>query len=131
MAMETSMTTINDPALVSDATWIWCAKVIGAVAGSAVSLAYMLPDGRREAAMRFAVGLICGMVFGGAAGVTIAEKFALGDVLGRAELMLVGATVSSLAAWTALGVFQRFAERLKSAPIPGLDVSSTEAKDDR
>lgn len=125
------MTTINDPALVSDTTWIWCAKVIGAVAGSAVSLAYMLPDGRREAAMRFAVGLICGMVFGGAASVTIAEKFSLGDVLGRAELMLMGATVSSLAAWTALGVFQRFAERLKSAPLARLDDAAAEAKDDR
>ncbi|EEY07713.1 conserved hypothetical protein [Brucella pinnipedialis M163/99/10] len=85
-----------------------------------VSLAYMLPHGKREAAIRFAVGIICGMVFGGAAGVKIAETLALGDALGRAELMLMGSAAASLAAWSALGVFRRFAERLKQAPLPGV-----------
>lgn len=34
----------------TDAAWLWTAKATGAVAGSAISLAYMLPRGRREAA---------------------------------------------------------------------------------
>lgn len=106
----------NDAVLASDTAWLWFAKIAGAVAGSAVSLAYMLPHGKREAAIRFAVGIICGMVFGGAAGVKIAETLALG----RAELMLMGSAAASLAAWSALGVFRRFAERLKQAPLPGV-----------
>lgn len=125
------MTTINDPGLISETMWIWFAKVAGAVAGSAVSLAYMLPHGRREAAMRFAVGLICGTVFGGAAGVKIAEQFALSGDLGRAELTLMGSAAASLAAWTALGVFRRFADRLKSDPIPGAPTHSQENHDER
>ncbi|MBB5703715.1 hypothetical protein FHS76_003625 [Ochrobactrum daejeonense] len=114
------MTDLNDTVLASGPAWIWFAKMAGAVAGSAVSLAYMLPHGRREAAIRFAVGIICGMVFGGAAGVKIAEALALDGLLGRAELMLMGSAAASLAAWSALGVFRRFAERLKQAPIPGI-----------
>ncbi len=118
------MSNWNDAVLASDAAWLWFAKVAGAVAGSAVSLAYMLPHGKREAAIRFAVGIICGMVFGGAAGVKIAETLALGGALGRAELMLMGSAAASLAAWSALGIFKRFAERLKQAPLP--DVLHTE-----
>ncbi|KAB2746760.1 MULTISPECIES: DUF6107 family protein [Brucella] len=114
------MTNLNDAVFASEATWIWFAKMAGAVAGSAVSLAYMLPYGKREAAIRFAVGIICGMVFGGAAGVKISETLALGGLLGRAELMLMGSAAASLAAWSALGIFKRFSERLKHAPIPGI-----------
>lgn len=114
------MSNWNDAVMASDAAWIAFSKVAGAVAGSAVSLAYMLPHSKREAAIRFAVGIICGMVFGGVAGVKIAQTLALQDVLGRAELMLMGAAAASLAAWTALGVFKRFAERAKNASFPGL-----------
>lgn len=113
------MSNWNDAVLASDAAWIWFSKIAGAVAGSAVSLAYMLPRGKREAAIRFAVGIICGMVFGGAAGVKIAESLALQESLGRAELMLMGSAAASLAAWSALGIFKRFAERAKHAPLPG------------
>ena len=52
----------------TEAAWLWAAKGAGAVAGSAISLAYLLPDGRRDAAVRFAVGVVCGLVFGGTAG---------------------------------------------------------------
>ncbi|URQ74181.1 MAG: DUF6107 family protein [Candidatus Ochrobactrum gambitense] len=114
------MSNLNDTVFASDAAWLWFAKVAGAVAGSAVSLAYMLPHGRREAAVRFAVGIICGMVFGGAAGVKIAEALSLDAALGRAELMLMGSASASLAAWSALGVFKRFSERLKHAALPGI-----------
>ena len=56
------MSNLSETVLTSDATLVWFAKIAGAVAGSAVSLAYMLPNGKREAAIRFAVGIICGMV---------------------------------------------------------------------
>ena len=39
----------NDPGL-------WAAKGLGSAAGAAVSLVYMLPKGRREAASRFFTG---------------------------------------------------------------------------
>ena len=112
------MSNLNDATvLASDAAWIWFAKVSGAVAGSAVSLAYMLPHGRREAAVRFAVGIICGMVFGGAAGVKLSAMLSLDGLLGRAELMLMGSAAASLAAWSALGIFRRFAERSRDGEI--------------
>ncbi|OIS93865.1 DUF6107 family protein [Brucella cytisi] len=114
------MTILNDAVFTSEVTWIWFAKMAGAMAGSFMSLAYMLPRGKREAAIRFAVGVICGIVFGGAAGVKISEVLALGGLLGREELMAIGSAVASLAAWSALGIFQHLSERLKHAPIPGL-----------
>lgn len=94
--------------------WIWVAKIAGAISGSAISLAYMLPKGRREAASRFVVGLLCGIIFGGAAGVKIAEQLSLNSQLGQAELMLIGSAAASFAAWTALGIFKRFSDRLKT-----------------
>jgi predicted MFS family arabinose efflux permease len=57
----------NDPGL-------WAAKGIGAAAGAAVSLIYMLPKGKREAASRFFTGLSCGLIFGGPAGLWIVTK---------------------------------------------------------
>lgn len=91
----------------NDAAWLWLAKGAGAVAGSAISLAYMLPHGRREAAARFAVGVVCGMVFGGTAGLTIATELGVEDRIGPGELVLVGAAVASLCAWWALGFAAR------------------------
>ncbi|MGU3574753.1 DUF6107 family protein [Brucellaceae bacterium C25G] len=110
------MNTLDNPVWTSETALIWIARIAGAVAGSAISLGYILPKGRREAAMRFAVGLICGMVFGSATGIKIAEKLELIESLGRAELMLMGSAVASLAAWSALGVCNRFVERLKVNP---------------
>ncbi|PRD45796.1 hypothetical protein C5748_01190 [Phyllobacterium phragmitis] len=112
------MSALNEPGLVGDMAWIWLAKAAGAVAGSAVSLAYMLPKGKQEAAIRFAVGIICGLVFGGAAGVKIAEQLAIDGDLGKAELMLMGSAAASLAAWSALGIFNRFTERMKTTALP-------------
>lgn len=89
------------------AAWIWAAKGAGAVAGSAISLAYVLPKGRREAAVRFAVGLVSGCVFGGTAGVKIATELGIHDTLGPAELTMMGAAAASLCAWWALGLLLR------------------------
>jgi hypothetical protein len=91
----------------SNATFLWVAKLAGAVAGSAISLAYMLPHGRREAACRFAVGVVCGLVFGGTAGLKIAAELGIESVIGPSEMMLMGSAAASLCAWWALGFVMR------------------------
>lgn len=91
----------------AETIWLWLAKAGGAVAGSAISLAYVLPMNRREAAIRFAVGVACGLVFGGAAGLKIASELGIADTLGAGELMLMGSAAASLCAWWALGLIMR------------------------
>lgn len=91
----------------TDAATLWLARGAGAVAGSAISLAYMLPEGRRDAAIRFAVGLVCGLTFGGGVGLKLAAELDLGPVLGQAEMILMGSAVASLCAWWALGFVMR------------------------
>ncbi len=91
----------------SETAWIWAAKGAGAVAGSAISLAYILPRGRRDAAVRFAVGTACGLVFGGAAGLKIVDELGIAGAIGPAETMLLGAASASLTAWWALGFVMR------------------------
>jgi hypothetical protein len=86
-------------------------RTIGASAGAAVSLIYMLPAGRREAACRFVAGLITGLVFGGPAGVLLAGRLGIATRLSASEIMLSGAAAASLTAWWALGVLARVARR--------------------
>jgi Family of unknown function (DUF6107) len=90
---------------------IWGAKLGGAVAGSAISLAFMLPVNRREAALRFAVGLVSGVVFGGMAGLKLASELGLEGKVGAPELMLAGSAAASLCAWWALGVLAKIARK--------------------
>ena len=87
----------------TDTAWLWAAKGAGAVAGSAISLAYILPKGRREAAIRFAVGIACGLVFGGAAGLKLAEELGIEGMLGPTETLMTGAAAANLCAWWAVG----------------------------
>jgi hypothetical protein len=91
--------------------WLWAAKGAGAIAGSAISLAYILPQGRREAAVRFAVGVVCGLVFGGTAGLKIAVELGVERLIGTAETMLMGSAASSLCAWWAVGAVIRVLKR--------------------
>ncbi|MBX3597047.1 MAG: hypothetical protein KF874_05680 [Rhizobiaceae bacterium] len=91
-----------------DAAIEWAVKGAGAIAGSAISLAYVLPRGRREAALRFFVGVACGMVFGGTVGVKLADELGVGALLGPNEIVLTGAAFASLSAWWALGLTLRF-----------------------
>ncbi len=93
----------------SEGAALWGIKALGAAAGSAISVAYILPSDRREAAVRFAVGLVSGLVFGGAAGVKIGDWLGIADALGEAELVLTGSAAASLCAWWALGAMKRFA----------------------
>ena len=96
---------------------IWGAKILGAFAGSLVSLAYVMPRGRREAAARLLVGLVTGLVFGGTAGVKVADTMGLLGKVSAFEITLMGATLSSLCAWWSLGALQRLVERW-SGPTP-------------
>lgn len=93
------------------AAWMLAAKGTGAVAGSAISLAYLLPHGRREAALRFTVGLVSGLVFGGIAGLKIGLALGIAGDIGEAELALTGAAAVSLTAWWLVGAAIRVIER--------------------
>ena len=95
----------------TEAAWLWAAKLAGAVAGSAISIAYVLPASRREAGVRFAVGLVSGLVFGGAAGLKIATELGIAERLGAVELMLSGSAAASLFAWWAIGIVIRWLRR--------------------
>lgn len=92
---------------ITEAAWLWVAKGAGAVAGSAISLAYLLPQGRRDAAARFAVGVVSGLVFGGTAGVKIAKELGIDDLLDASEMLIMGSAVASVCAWWALGFLMR------------------------
>jgi len=100
----------KDPAMsgLSEAALLWAAKIMGAIAGSAISLAYILPPGRREAAIRFAVGVACGLVFGGTAGLKIATELGIVGLLAPGELLMMGSAAASLCAWSAIGFVTRF-----------------------
>ena len=91
---------------------VWVAKLAGAAAGSAISVAYLLPRGRREAAARFLIGVVTGLVFGAPAGLALAAQFGLGDALSPSERIMMGSAAASLCAWWALGVISRFAAQL-------------------
>lgn len=92
---------------INDAGGLWLAKSLGAMAGSAISIAYLLPVGRREAAIRFAVGVVCGVVFGGTAGLKITTELGLAGHLAPFEMVLMGSAMASLCAWGAIGFIMR------------------------
>lgn len=105
MALEPELSTgVTE---MTDGAWIWLARAAGAVAGSAISLAYMLPAGRREAGIRFGVGVASGLVFGGAAGLKLAAELGIDGMIGPFEAMLMGSATASLCAWWALGPIMR------------------------
>lgn len=109
----------------SGTAWLWAAKGAGAVAGSAVSLAYILPTGRRDAAARFAVGVVCGLVFGGTAGLKIATELGIEAMIGPTEMLLMGSAAASLFAWWALGFVIRSLQRGR---LPDAGKGSTQGK---
>ena len=90
---------------------LWLAKILGALTGSIVSLAYVMPRGRREAASRLLVGVVTGLIFGGTAGVKLADTMGLLGKVSAFEITLMGATLASLSAWWGLGALQRLLER--------------------
>ena len=98
-------------AYLTEDSQLWAARAVGAFAGASVSIIYMLPQGRREAASRFITGLVAGLVFGGPTGLYWAEKLTLADLVSPLEIMLSGSALVSLTAWWGLGALRRVAER--------------------
>ena len=96
--------------------WEWLARALGATLGSAISIAYFLPNTRREAALRFLTGLGVGLVFGTLTGHKIAAQLEMQNTLGAFEITLIGATSASLCAWWGLGVLARAAGRYGKSP---------------
>lgn len=94
-----------------ETAWILFAKAIGAVAGSAISIAYILPKGRREAALRFLTGMVIGLIFGTSVGLKLATELDLVEHLSIFEISLTGAALASLFAWWGLGILARLGER--------------------
>ena len=105
------MTTFSASTVFEEATpAILAAKVLGALVGSLISIAYILPRGRREAALRLSVGMATGLVFGGTAGVKLADTLGLLGKVSAFEITLVGAAFASLSAWWGLGALRRLSE---------------------
>lgn len=96
--------------ILPEASWEWVVKLLGAVLGSAVSIAYVLPKGRQEAAIRFLVGVMIGVTFGNITGQKIVETLELNYEFSRLEIILMGSTFASLCAWWALGLIRRVLE---------------------
>ncbi|KQV43521.1 MULTISPECIES: DUF6107 family protein [unclassified Rhizobium] len=94
----------NDPGL-------WAANALGAVAGAAVSLVYMLPRSRQEAASRFLTGTACGLIFGAPTGVWLVGWLGIAGEISGSEMLLTGSAAASLCAWWVLGAAARIAAR--------------------
>jgi hypothetical protein len=97
---------------------LWATKVVGASAGAAMSLIYLLPKSRREAAGRFFTGLSCGLIFGGPTGIWGAQRLELSSLLSAADVVLAGSAAASLCAWWVLGMLSRLAERYATSRTP-------------
>ncbi len=111
------------------------AKIVGALAGSLISIVYILPRGRREAFARLCVGLVTGLIFGGTAGVKLADFLGLLGKVSTVEVALIGAAFASLSAWWALGVLERltqqFPNRLKKTPTQSNRLEQEREEKDR
>ena len=90
----------------------WLAKPAGAFAGAAISLAWLLPKSRREAALRFLGSVTAGLVFGGTAGLAAAQRLGIAAMLSPQEMLLAGSALASLSIWWAIGLAVRFGEKL-------------------
>lgn len=95
--------------------WVFIAKSIGAICGSAISIAYLLPANRREAFLRFVVGITVGMMFGTFVGIKLADYLGVMQLLSTVEVALSGAAMASLCAWWGLGIMARLAGKIGKA----------------
>ena len=97
---------------------VWMARVAGALAGSAISLGYLLPRRKREAFLRFGTGVVAGLVFGAPVGIHLMRFMDMQGEITRIEMNLIGATLVSLCAWSALGIASRLMRRNGLSIIP-------------
>lgn len=84
-------------------------RVFGSSAGAILSLVYLVPRRWQEAVARFATGMICGLIFGPAVGIFLANQ--LGLAMQSHELQLAGACTASFGSWWALGLLTRQMQR--------------------
>ena len=110
MNFEPNVTWLPD---LPEGIWLLLGKTVGAIAGSAISIAYVLPAGRREAFIRFCVGLTVGLVFGTAVGLKLADLLGVADRISVFEITLSGAAFASLSAWWGLGMLKRLISTVK------------------
>jgi len=94
--------------------WVFVAKIVGAICGSAISIAYLLPKDRREAFLRFFIGISMGMIFGTSAGMKLSDYLGITQRISAIEMALSGAALASLCAWWGLGILSRFSSRFGS-----------------
>ena len=92
-------------------TGVWMAKLVGAASGAGISLVYLLPKNRREAATRFLAGMSVGLIFGAPTGLWLSARLGITGLLSGPEQMLAGSAAASLCAWWALGILERIAGR--------------------
>jgi len=91
---------------------LWLTKLAGALAGAAISLAWLLPKGRREAAFRFLASVTAGLVFGSTAGLGVVTRLGIAGMLSPHEIVLMGSALASLSIWWAVGFVVRYGEKL-------------------
>lgn len=91
----------------------WVAKLAGAIGGSVISLAYLLPRNRRDAFQRLCVGLVCGVLFGP---LVSAKLTAWGFAAGELEQLMGSCAFTSAISWGAAGMIYRW---MSKANVPG------------
>ncbi|MEO0329404.1 MAG: DUF6107 family protein [Pseudomonadota bacterium] len=96
---------------IPESVWLLIAKLFGAISGSAISIVYILPSGRREAMARFFVSFGIGLIFGPATGFAMADYLGVANRISSTEITLSGAAAASLGAWWGLGLLVRLAKR--------------------
>jgi hypothetical protein len=96
---------------IGNASGLWMERTLGASAGAAISLVYMLPRGPREALSRFLTGFVSGLIFGAPAGIWLAARLGIEGYLSPTETTLSGAAAVSLCSWWGLGLIERLAKR--------------------
>lgn len=100
------------PSLLPAEFWEWGTRATGAIIGSSISIAYLLPSSAREAALRFLTGVGVGLIFGTMVGHKLASELELHSVMGPLETTLVGSTTASICAWWGLGIIARLSSRV-------------------
>jgi hypothetical protein len=71
--------------------------------------------------------VVCGLVFGGSAGLKVATELGIANAIGSLELMLMGSAAASLCAWWALGFIMRaFVQSWPPGPIQATQKGANE-----
>lgn len=91
----------------NDHYYTWILKTAGALSGSFISLAWFLPESRREAVWRLGVGVFTGLFLGPMVGHKLRDFGLQGT---DSEMLLGGCFVASTTAWWGWGFVKRSLE---------------------